>query len=114
MLNANVHSPPVPASSPLLLPQHLNFILFSKADQYNVNSSNNMASSNSRSSTACGPWKLLRFVFRVVLFGALVWFILALLWAFLPTPTTEHDGDNGSNYATAQLRAGKTLTRVYK
>jgi hypothetical protein len=96
-----------------MLSQHLNFILFSKADQYNVNSSN-MSSSDSRSSTACGPSKLLRFVLRVVLFGALVWFILALLWAFLPAPTTEHDGDNGSNYATAQLRVGKTLTRVYK
>ena len=62
---------------------------------------------------SCGPWKLLRFVLRVAFFGVLAWFILALLWAFLPSPPRDHDPDNGSLYATSQLRAGKILTRVY-
>lgn len=62
----------------------------------------------------CGPWKLLRIVFRVILFGALTWFLLALLWAFLPSPIPEHDGDSGTDYPTSVLRSGKTLTRVYE
>jgi hypothetical protein len=63
---------------------------------------------------SCGPWKLFRFVLRVALLGLLAWVILALLWAFLPSPLSDHDPDNGSLYATSQLRAGKTVTRVYE
>jgi hypothetical protein len=63
---------------------------------------------------SCGPWKLFRFVLRSVFFGVLAWVILALLWAFLPSPLRDHDPDSGSLYATSQLRAGRTLTRVYE
>jgi hypothetical protein len=56
------------------------------------------------------PWKIV----RIVLWGVFAWFVLALLWAFLPSPPSEHDGDNGTDYATSVLRAGKTLTRVYE
>jgi hypothetical protein len=63
---------------------------------------------------ACGPWKLLRIVLRIVLSAVLAWFVLALLWAFLPSPLRDNDPDNGSLYATSRLRAGKTLTRVYE
>ncbi|PMD15072.1 hypothetical protein NA56DRAFT_650465 [Hyaloscypha hepaticicola] len=62
---------------------------------------------------SCGPWKLFRFILRVTFFGVLAWFILALLWAFLPSPPSDHNPDNGSLYPTSQLRAGKALTRVY-
>ena len=63
---------------------------------------------------SCGPWQLFRFVLRVVFFGVLAWFILALLWAFLPSPLKDYEPDNGNLYATSQLRAGKSLTRVYE
>jgi hypothetical protein len=63
---------------------------------------------------AYGPWKLLRSILRVVLFTVLVWFVLALLWAFLPSPSLDGDPANGRHHATSQLRAGKTLTRVYE
>jgi hypothetical protein len=56
------------------------------------------------------PWK----IFRIVLLGVLTWFILAWLWAFLPFPSSEHDGDNGTDYATSVLLSDKTLTRVYE
>ncbi|KAE9372817.1 hypothetical protein N431DRAFT_505124 [Stipitochalara longipes BDJ] len=72
-----------------------------------------MSSSERKFSMACGPWKLFRFVLRVVFFSVLAWVILALLWAFLPAPLRDDDPDNGSTYATSRLRAGKTLTRVY-
>jgi len=62
----------------------------------------------------CGPWKLLRLVLRIVFFSVVAWFILALLWAFLPAPLRDSDPDNGSIYATSRLRAGNTLTRVYE
>ncbi|RDL36835.1 uncharacterized protein BP5553_06187 [Venustampulla echinocandica] len=62
---------------------------------------------------SAGPWKLLRFVVRIVLRAILLWFLLALLWAFLPSPSREPDGNNDSDYSTAVLRAGKVLTRVY-
>lgn len=60
-----------------------------------------------------GPWKLCRFIWRLFLaiFGA--WLLLALLWAFLPFPSGEPDGDNGTDYATKVLLGGKTLRRVY-
>jgi hypothetical protein len=61
-----------------------------------------------------GPWRLFRVVFRIVVFSTLTWVLLALLWAFLPSPTAEHEGDNGTDYPTAVLRAGKSLTRVYE
>lgn len=60
------------------------------------------------------PWKLFRFVLRVILSAVLAWFVLALLWAFIPSPLRDHDPDNGSIHATSRLRAGKTLTRVYE
>jgi hypothetical protein len=63
---------------------------------------------------AYGPWKLFRFVLRVILSAVLAWFVLALLWAFIPSPLRDHDPDNGSIHATSRLRAGKTLTRVYE
>ncbi|PMD32405.1 hypothetical protein L207DRAFT_440479 [Hyaloscypha variabilis F] len=72
-----------------------------------------MSSSERKSSINCRPWKLLRLALRIVFFSLLTWFILALLWAFLPAPLRDNDPDNGSIYATARLRAGKTLTRVY-
>ena len=59
------------------------------------------------------PWRLLRIALRTILSGTLIWLVLALLWAFLPTPIPEHDGD-GAQYATSVMRTGKTLTRVYK
>jgi len=55
------------------------------------------------------PWKIV----RIILWSFFTWFILALLWAFLPFPSSDHDGDNGNGYATSVLRAGQTLTRVY-
>jgi len=73
-----------------------------------------MSSPESKSSISCGPWKLFRFVLRVAFFGVIAWIILALLWAFLPSPLRDPNPDNGSLYATSQLRAGKTLTRVYE
>jgi hypothetical protein len=62
----------------------------------------------------CGPWKLLRIALKTIFFGALAWFLLALLWAFLPSPIPELNGDNAINYPTSVLRSGKTLTRVYE
>ncbi|KAG0649764.1 hypothetical protein D0Z07_3880 [Hyphodiscus hymeniophilus] len=65
------------------------------------------------SSAMYGPWRLFRVVFKIILFGTLAWFLLALLWAFLPSFVPEHDGDNGTDYATSVLRSRKTLTRIY-
>ena len=62
------------------------------------------------SSAVIRTWKLI----RIALWGAFAWFTLALLWAFIPSPTSEHDGDNGTDYATSVLRTGRTLTRVYE
>lgn len=61
------------------------------------------------SSTMIRPWKII----RIVLWSFFAWFFLALLWAFLPFPSFEREGDNGNDYATSVLRAGQTLNRVY-
>lgn len=60
-----------------------------------------------------GPWKLLRFFLRIILWSVLGWLILVVLWIGLPFPVHEHEGDNGADYATSVLRGGKWLTRVY-
>lgn len=57
---------------------------------------------------------MVRIALRVILWTVLSWFLLLLLWLFLPYPSVEHDGDNGVDYASRVLRAGKTLTRVYE
>jgi len=61
-----------------------------------------------------GPWKLIRLVLRVVVWGVAGWLVLAALWAGLPSPSSEHDGDNGIDYPTSVLSSGKVLTRVYR
>ena len=61
-----------------------------------------------------GPWKLVHSALRVILWTALSWFLLLLLWLFLPYPSVEHANNNGVDYASRILRAGKTLTRVYQ
>jgi hypothetical protein len=73
-----------------------------------------MSSSESKSSMAFGPRKFLRLVLRVVFSAVLAWFVLALFWAFLPSPLRDPDPDNSSLYATSRLRAGRVLTRVYE
>jgi hypothetical protein len=103
-----------PSAQPGLI---VNFLhsLSQNIGQHNFNSSAIiMPSPENKSSISCGPWKLFRFVLRVAFFGVLAWVILALLWAFLPSPLRDHNPDNGSLYPTSQLRAGKTLTRVYE
>jgi len=63
-----------------------------------------------------GPWRLIRYLLRLLALVGGLWLILALLWAGLPSPSLEHDSDNSAdnktNYATSVLRAGKKLTRV--
>ncbi|CZR68968.1 uncharacterized protein PAC_18869 [Phialocephala subalpina] len=67
---------------------------------------NKMQASETRS---IGPWRALRIALRIVLFSALAWLVLALLWAFLPSPAMiKTDG-----HVASILRAGKSLTRVY-
>jgi hypothetical protein len=73
-----------------------------------------VSESENRSSTMLGPWKLFRIILRIILSGILACIVLALLWAFLPSPSTERDSDNGADYATSVLRAGNVLTRVYE
>jgi uncharacterized BrkB/YihY/UPF0761 family membrane protein len=80
----------------------------------NLNNFSVMSSPERKSKMACGPWKVLRFVLRLLFSALLLWFVLALLWAFLPSPLRDHDPDNGGLYTTSRLRAGKTLTRVYE
>ena len=50
---------------------------------------------------------------RVVLSGAVVWLLLAVLWMGLPSPSHEYSGDPNA-YATWALQTGRTLTRIYE
>ena len=49
---------------------------------------------------------------RIVVYGAVSWFLLAITWLALPSPCHELAG-NISAYSTAVLKSGRTLTRVY-
>jgi hypothetical protein len=95
-------------------PQHELLQISFENSWRDLNNFSIMSSSESKSSMACRPWKLFHFALRVSLSAVLAWFVLALLWAFLPSPLRDDDPDNGSIYATSRLRAGKTLTRVYE
>lgn len=57
------------------------------------------------------PTMLVRTLLRIITYSVLSWFLLAILWLALPSPSRN---DDGSNYATAILTSGKTLTRVYE
>jgi len=111
VIDGTKHSPNVPR-----LRRIVNFLisLSTSTDAISIMKYHIMSSSERKSSMTCGPWKLLRLVLRIVFFSVVAWFILALLWAFLPAPLRDSDPDNGSIYATSRLRAGNTLTRVYE
>ncbi|KAH8807788.1 hypothetical protein F5884DRAFT_790065 [Xylogone sp. PMI_703] len=65
---------------------------------------------DTRPSSPIGPRKAFRIILRVVLWTAVSWFLLALLWAFLPFPGAECD----DACAKSVLGGGWKLTRVYK
>ncbi|KAE8445355.1 hypothetical protein EG329_013477 [Mollisiaceae sp. DMI_Dod_QoI] len=56
-----------------------------------------------------GPWRAFRIGLRIVLFSFLTWLVLALLWAFLPSPATIQS----EQHAAPILRSGSPLTVAY-
>jgi hypothetical protein len=69
----------------------------------------NRSTMNNTPARMIRPWKLL----RIILFSVLSWFLLALLWAYIPSPSPELNNSNGTSYPTSVLLSGRTLTRVY-
>ena len=61
-----------------------------------------------------GMWRLFQIARRIFLLALGGFIVLSLAWAFLPFPSGESDGDDGTGYSTKVLLSGKTLTRVYE
>lgn len=61
-----------------------------------------------------GMWQLFQIARRIFLLALGGFIVLSLAWAFLPFPSGESDGDDGTDYSSKVLLSGKTLTRVYE